>query len=179
MVFLLWVGLMFDTQPLYIKGALPLEQMHDQDTGKIIYFYKIPAAEEQLQAATSAYRAAVAYFLCILGSYHVLYPNWIKSKFYRFRRGYQDLDDVVMNNKKHDGQDHHHHHHENNIANNNNNSNTNGGGELPMYHADASAYSATTSLWNRAVLNGRQWLAARGWYKPGGGQRRLPNTKTV
>jgi len=181
------IGLLLDTQPLYIKGSLPLHMMPDQDTGKPITIYKIPDtpsffswSSDRLPLATSAYRAALAYFVCILACCYILYPNWIQAKYYRFRHRYQDVDDIhqQQQSKKHD------------LMNGSTNSNHNTGdrhsdASLPLYHNDhddgstgSTAYGPKRSvLWNHLVINGRQWLASRGWYKPGP-KRKLPNKKT-
>ena len=193
--FLVFVGILLDTQPLLIKGALPRHVIYsgtDDDVeqrishGKPVTLYKLPADGERLPSATTAYHAALAYFLCAVASFWVLYPHWIQSKFYRFRHRYQNLDlpmtvggggpqgsststssdkrssrfgSKAKKKKTKPKTDP--------SLNGGSNHLINGDGSsasLPLYHSDPSA--GTRSWWTQFTLMTRHWLAAQGWYQP-------------
>jgi hypothetical protein len=88
-IFLLFVGILLDRQPLYIQGSLPI-QLKQNDRGKYVIQYLIPT-DERLDCAKTAYRTALAYLLTFALCQAYLHRDWIQS---RIRRGeYQDIPD--------------------------------------------------------------------------------------
>ena len=159
-IFLIWVGIMLDTQPLLIKGSLPQQLVADQDTGKPILSYRLPEPGERLPTASTAYHAALCYFCCIIACIYILHPQWIQSKIYRFRNRYEDVD---QNN----------HHHLPQTTQTLNQSQD----EIEL--GDMGHKMRSPAWWNHIMMNGKHWLAAKGLYKPDTQRRRAPNAKTV
>lgn len=90
--FLVFVGILFDTQPLYIPGSLPKEEQYVNQGGsaKVQVFYSVNPTE-RLRPATNAFRAAYVYaftgFLCLAYAYNLHF--WMISRY----RQYQDVPD--------------------------------------------------------------------------------------
>jgi len=83
--FLLWVGLILDYQPLYIKGALPLV---DATTGyNSRHRTYMLSFESRLPAASTAYRSALAYLIVMALCLYALHP--------RRRRLYEAIPDSL------------------------------------------------------------------------------------
>jgi hypothetical protein len=88
--FLLFVGIIFDKQPLYIPGALPKHlQYVEGSTSRTQVFYSITPSARLLQAS-NAYGAAFIYL--ITGCFSVLYAYDLMSC-YR-RKSYQEIPDA-------------------------------------------------------------------------------------
>jgi hypothetical protein len=88
-MFLVFIGILLDTQPLYIKGTLP---QHIQYTsGKKPQIFYAVTYSERLQTASNAYQAAFVYLVTGLFSLAYAYNWfwWIKSRW----RQYNDIPD--------------------------------------------------------------------------------------
>jgi hypothetical protein len=88
-MFLVFIGILLDTQPLYIKGTLP---QHIQYTsGKKPQIFYAVTSSERLPTASNAYQAAFVYL--ITGLLSLAYAHnwfwWIKSRW----RQYNDIPD--------------------------------------------------------------------------------------
>ena len=90
-LFLVFVGILVDLQPLLIKGVLPQHIQYTEGMRKPLIFYSL-AKSERVPAATHAYQAALVYFLTGVGSATYAYNLvwWLKS---RWRR-YHDIPDA-------------------------------------------------------------------------------------
>jgi hypothetical protein len=154
-IFLCFIGILIDNQPLLMKGMMNRRLILDTSDGggKLSVRYMLPTETEVLQAARSAYRAALAYFFCIIFSLYALNPVWFQSQLYRFHNKYQDIPDHVSSADS----------------------------TLPQFHTangiDGSAAPGfMTGIWNRCAFMARQWLANNGLYRPGA--RRKNDRKT-
>jgi hypothetical protein len=88
-MFLVFIGILLDTQPLYIKGTLP---QHIQYTsGKKPQIFYAVTYSERLSTASNAYQAAFVYLITGLLSLAYAYNWfwWIKSRW----RQYHDIPD--------------------------------------------------------------------------------------
>jgi hypothetical protein len=88
-MFLVFIGVLLDTQPLYIKGTLP---QHIQYTsGKKPQIFYAVTYSERLPTASIAYQAAFVYLITALFSLAYAYNWfwWIKSRW----RQYNDIPD--------------------------------------------------------------------------------------
>jgi len=142
-VFLCFVGILIDTQPLFMTGTLP-KKLVETSNGRFVTKVILPAPGEVLPAARAAYRAALAYFFCIVLCLGALHPAWIQSQIYRVRHRYQDIPD----------------HHDSVSP------------LLPDFHSANNGHDPITphwlrTGWNRCSLLIRQRLAERGWYQTG------------
>lgn len=88
--FLLFVGLLFDRQPLYIPGALPKHIQSVEGSSRTQVFYSI-SPSVRLLPASNAYKAAFFYFLtgCFSLAYAYNLLCWPRSK-----KGYTDIPDT-------------------------------------------------------------------------------------
>lgn len=140
-LFLVFCGILLDTQPLYIKGSLPQLIIQTDDATKSVVQYLIPTAEsDRIPAARSAYRAALAYLVVFFVCLHILYPGWFQSQVYRRSKKYQDIPDHQGDNT------------------------------LPTFQGEASSSTAyQLGFISRAVARLRRWLVmVQGrYYKPG------------
>ena len=153
-LFLVFVGILFDTQPLYIKGSLQKQYVQTDDSSKIEILYILPKDSERLPAANCAYHAAIAYLLTLVACLYVLYPGWFQAQLYRRQQKYQDIPDHVSATDS----------------------------TIPTFHtADTNEVAAKyhPGLWNRISVRLKQWLAARGWYSPTRNTRRKNTQYTV
>jgi hypothetical protein len=165
--FLLFIGILLDTQPLYIPGTLPelvVQSTVNYKSGsdgtvksytRPVIQYLVPGpTDERLPAASTAYKAAAAYFLTMILSLYILDP----TRFHQaarvishrlFRKTYEDIPESV-------GFD-------------------DNGSMLPTVHRAKSfsgsgdlterAASYQPGLWNRTTGTVKRWLAVRGWYR--------------
>jgi len=156
-LFLFFVGFMLDTQPLYIKGALPKIIVQTDDGGRPVTQYILPTTE-RLPTASAAYQAGVMYLFVIGICLYVLYPGWFQNQWYRRQHRYQDIPDHVSATDS----------------------------TLPTFHtaiseeveAAASSRAYTPNIFTRSTDVVKQWLAVRGWYKPGTFRKRKHYQKT-
>ena len=141
MVFLCFIGILIDTQPILMTGTLP-SRVVEGSHGKLTTKYILPADGDVLPAARTAYRAAMAYFVCILACLLALNPHWIPSQIYRAQHQYQDIPDHASSTVPDI------HHESNNPAH------------------DAMTPHWMQTIWNRCNYVIRQRLAEIGWYHP-------------
>jgi hypothetical protein len=89
-LFLVWIGYLLDTQPIFISGTLP-SALKENDGGKTTTIYFVTA--ERLPSASHAYQASYAYFgtmmACLIYVYYERLDSMIK------RRAYQELPDAT------------------------------------------------------------------------------------
>jgi hypothetical protein len=92
--FLVLVGILLDTQPLYIRGTLP--QHIQYTTGRRPRIFYSTALSERLPAASHAYQAAFVYLLTGLFSLGYAYNLgwWIKTRWRRYQDIPDDADDA-------------------------------------------------------------------------------------
>ena len=88
-MFLVFIGILLDTQPLYIKGTLP--QHIQYTTGKKPQIFYAVTYSERLSTASTAYQAAFVYLITGLLSLAYAYNWfwWMKSRW----RQYHDIPD--------------------------------------------------------------------------------------
>jgi hypothetical protein len=154
-LFLFFIGILLDTQPLFIKGVLPQQMIQTDDNSKPALQYLIPQPpHERLPSAQSAYRAAFAYFLTVFACFYAANPGWFKAQMYRRQKLYQDIPDHVSSSAS----------------------------TIPQFHqsdeldeAPLGSPNFRPSWWNIAVLWLTQLLYSRGWYTPE--RRRRNNDK--
>jgi hypothetical protein len=95
-LFLIFVGIVIDTQPLYIKGSLAQQITQTSSNGKFTVQYLVPTTDSaRLPAAKSAYRAAVAYAVTFMICLVTLYPDrfrWLHRR--RRKQQYSDIPDT-------------------------------------------------------------------------------------
>jgi len=169
MLFLLFIGILLDKQPLYIPGTLPelvvqsTFQYKNNDGDEVITYtkpviqYLVPGpADERLPIASTAYQAAAAYFVTFVASLYVLDPTrfaFLTKLFVtrhlrrRSRDQYESLPDYDSS--------------------------------LPTSSFDSNGMVRSSSsyqpgVWNRATGSVKRWLAVRGWYRV---RRRNKNKK--
>jgi hypothetical protein len=89
-LFLLFVGIMIDTQPMYIQGVL-IKNVQYGDNNKAQAFYDL-SQSERLPTASTAYCTAFVYFLtgCASLAYAYNFQFWFNSR----RRQYHDIPDA-------------------------------------------------------------------------------------
>jgi len=122
LIFMVFIGILLDTQPLFIAGTLP-SALKENDNGKSSTIYFVTA--ERLPAATHAYQASYAYavtmVVCLIYVYYERLQSMVR------RRSYQDVPDAtslttttpgssastvgVVGDSTTDYHPHHHHHH--------------------------------------------------------------------
>lgn len=92
--FLLFVGILYDTQPLYLPGALPkhYQSTEGENVRKNVQVFYAVSQTERLQPATNAYQAAFVYAItaCLCMAYVYNAHYWVVS---RWRR-YSDIPDA-------------------------------------------------------------------------------------
>jgi len=152
--FLVFVGILLDTQPLYIRGTLPKQYIQTDDSSKIEVVYLLPKDNERLPVASCAYHAAIAYLFTLLACLYVLHPGWFQAQLYRRQQRYQDIPDHVSATDS----------------------------TVPTFHTtDTNDVTAKyhPGWWNSITVRLKQWLAARGWYSPHRKARRKNTQYTV
>jgi hypothetical protein len=89
-MFLIFVGILIDTQPMYLPGILPKHVLYTTGDRKPQIFYAVDISD-RLEQASTAYRTALLYFItycfCVGYAYNVHW--WFKSR----RQLYQDIPD--------------------------------------------------------------------------------------
>lgn len=173
--FLLFIGFLLDTQPLYIPGTLPAltvqstVQYNSQD-GTVKSYSKprvqflIPGpTDERLSTASTAYQAAGMYFVSMMISLYIYNPlsfhqvisrTWLYAPFFR-RRQYTDIPDSDLLSY--------------NIIGNTSIATSEGlilgdvdsRGQLRRF---SSSYQL--GMWKRSTNTFKRWLASKGWYQP-------------
>lgn len=153
-IFLCFIGFLINAQPVLMTGTLEYRRIETSDgSGKFSNRYIIPRHGDMQPAARAAYRAALAYFFCILICIYALNPTRIQSQLYRFRNNYQDIPDHASSADS----------------------------TLPQFH-NPNGHDALTppsfiqAIWNRCNYVVRQRLAEMGYYHPN--TRRKGNKKT-
>ena len=155
------VGILLDTQPLYIKGVLPA-QLAVQANGKTVYQYAVPT-HERIEPARVSYHAAIAYSFTALFCWYRLNRGWVHNMVKRRHNRYEDIPD----------------HHNAGLADGELKADT-----IPLYHPEGATPSTTRAYqlgwWSRIREGLRQWLAIRGWYyRPAHKFRRKREPKCV
>jgi hypothetical protein len=89
-LFLAFIGVLLDTQPLYISGTLP-SALKENDSGKTTTIYFVTA--ERLPASTHAYQASYAYLGTMVACLIYVYYERLESM--AKRRSYQELPDAT------------------------------------------------------------------------------------
>lgn len=89
-LFMIFIGILMDTQPLFIGGALP-STIKENDNGKATTIYFIP--NERLPLASHAYQAGFAYLVSMIGCLVFVYYERMNSMMKR--RSYQDVPDAM------------------------------------------------------------------------------------
>lgn len=89
-LFLLFVGILIDTQPMYIQGVL-IKSEQSGENDKAQTFYDL-SQSERLPTASTAYQAAFFYFLtgCVSLAYAYNFHFWFNSRM----RQYHDIPDA-------------------------------------------------------------------------------------
>jgi len=88
-LFMIFIGILVDTQPLFIGGVLP-ETVKENDNGKTSAIHLL--VDERLPMATAAYRSAVAYLLTMMAC--VWFVNRGRVTALNRRRMYQEVPDA-------------------------------------------------------------------------------------
>ena len=94
-IFLCMVGFLISSQPILMAGTLTPKPVQDSD-GRLATLYVLPAPGEVPPMARTAYRAAMAYFVCILACLVALNPGWIPSQIKRKKEKYEDIPDQPL-----------------------------------------------------------------------------------
>lgn len=94
-MFLVFIGILIDSQPLFIKGVLPKNVQFNTDDGKAQVFYSL--ADERLEPASHAYQAAFIYLLtgCVSLAYAYNWVYWIKMRFWAQYLDIPDADSTI------------------------------------------------------------------------------------
>lgn len=164
-LFMLFIGILLDTQPLFIGGALPSTQK-ENDSGKTSTIYFVTA--ERLPLASHAYQTSIAYMMTMVGCLVFVYSERVNSMLRR--RSYQEIPDAMSP--------------PNTPGSTAGVAGGGGDGNLPDYlHRDAEAYRHM-SPWNRVVSNASVKLretTARVWNGRAKNTRktRKKNAKTI
>ena len=174
--FLLFVGILLDTQPLYIPGTLPelvtqsTFQYKNSDRDEVITYtkpiiqYLVPGpADERLPIATTAYKAALAYLCTFVASMYVLDPTRFQFLTRFFMRhvvrrlpSYSNNSNNSMVFQYTDIPDPY----DDDFSRGSSNK-LNTGASLPYYQHQHN----NNGLWNRTTERVQRWLAVRGWYR--------------
>jgi len=91
-IFLLWVGFITDTQPIFIKGIQPKDEHAIEGVT-----YKVKTANQRLPVTKHAYQASFAYFMTILlcTAYRNNFFSYLETRIRRMKRNlYQDIPDI-------------------------------------------------------------------------------------
>jgi hypothetical protein len=95
-MFLVFVGILLDTQPIFIQGALPQHVQFTTGDRKQQVFYSI-SPSERLAPASHAYQAAFGYFLtgCLSLAYAYNWGWWIKTRMWTGHHDIPDADSTI------------------------------------------------------------------------------------
>ena len=91
-IFLTFVGILIDTQPMYMQGVMTKNEEYSSNGKKTKTFYAI-SINDRLQPATHAYRGALLYLLIAIGCLGYAH----NMHHFLFKKGwqqYRDIDDV-------------------------------------------------------------------------------------
>ncbi|CAB9521443.1 expressed unknown protein [Seminavis robusta] len=86
-LFLVFIGILLDTQPLFISGTLP-SAIKEYDGGKTATIYFVTA--ERLPSSSNAYQASFAYLATLLACLYYVHNERLDK-----RRAYQDIPDAA------------------------------------------------------------------------------------
>ena len=199
-LFLVFVGILLDTQPLYIKGSLPTQLVQSQTTGKYVTQYILPSSSmvivtegddatnnnsqqvmpySRLPMATVAYHAAWVYFFVAALCWYARNRGWVHSRVYRYRNRYQDIPDHEDDDAYSDVDSTAPTFHMNNGGYQDLDEDGNNGRASSLPSTTSFVLSKMRHLWSVARANAAQYLAARGWYRPVQRYRRKQTPKTV
>jgi hypothetical protein len=169
-VFLLWVGMLFDRQPLYIRGSLPVMVVSSSTkSGRLVSRYLVPdASDSRLVPATVSYHAAFAYVLTAGFCLYRLNRGWVHDKIKKRRSRYEDIPD----------------HSAPFLAGDYAEIDEVSSSVLPMFRRQNEGGASTTayqlSAWSRMKAGVLQWFVVRGWfYRPVHKFRRKREPKCV
>jgi hypothetical protein len=95
--FLIWIALMLDYQPLYIRGGLVKTMYQPDNSSRMKVHYKIPSPQSRSYIARVAYQTAFVYLLVALACYIALRPH---ITHYWRRRLYLELVDPKRRRRK-------------------------------------------------------------------------------
>lgn len=170
-VFLLWVGMLFDRQPLYIRGSLPvLVVSSSSKNGRLVSRHLVPGpTDSRLVPATVSYRAAFAYVLTAAFCWYRLNRGWVHDKIRKRRSRYEDIPDLSapFSGAEYTNID--------DVASS----------ALPLFRRHKAGVASTTTAyqigaWSRIKAGVLQWFAMRGWfYRPAHKFRRKREPKCV
>ena len=166
-LFLVFIGILLDVQPLYIPHVLPKHEQYSYSGGKSKSktFYTV-LLSERLEIASNAYKAALMYGLTGLISYAYTQNFWgyFNDRRRRQSMGYQDIPDngTDVDSTIPYGLDIGHHHGRSSTLG----TATSGAGLLPTHHPVMRAYQYNKGLSSRvfesvSVMTNRVglWLA--------------------
>jgi hypothetical protein len=158
-IFLIFIGILLDTQPLFIQGTLPTA-LKESDSGKVTTLYFITA--ERLPTASNAYQASYAYILTMMGC--LIFVHYERLNAMVRRRSYQDVPDVATE-----------------TANSSTAGAVGADGALPYHEGELPVPAYHLSTWNRLVMTAssktvqlREWAATKAL----GGPRDVTKRKT-
>ena len=152
-IFLFFIGLLIDYQPLYIQGVLIKEANATQHSVKKL----IPGPDsERLPTARVAYQASFAYFVTIILCYCAIHPEWTRERIQLLRLLFTDPRQFCTRirtewNRKHyeDIPD------------------IDSASTIPQFHQSRGETPVyRPPCWNRCTIAFTNWLYARGWYTP-------------
>jgi hypothetical protein len=168
--FLLWVGMLFDRQPLYIRGSLPVLVVSSSSKGgRLVSRYLVPGAtDSRLVPATVSYHAAFAYVLTAAFCWYRLNRGWVHDKIRKRRSRYEDIPDLSAPF----------------AAAEYANIDDVASSALPLFRRHKEGVASTTAYqigaWSRIKAGVLQWFAMRGWfYRPAHKFRRKREPKCV
>ena len=91
-MFLTFVGILIDTQPMFMQGILTKNEEYSSNGKKMKTFYAI-SIKDRLEPATHAYRGGLLYLLVAIGCLGYAH-NMHHSLFKKGWQQYRDIDDV-------------------------------------------------------------------------------------
>ena len=180
--FLVFIGLLLDTQPIMIKGVLPEDVQYIEGSKKMSKFYTATPSE-RLAPASHAYQAALFYLLTGLLSLGYAYNVrwWFQTQVYNDRyTDIPDADSTIPTFHQADSMlsdDHHHHLHHPDRARLHPSSTSVSPTQAYNYNRNLSTkvVQFASLAWNRAVMFvGTHWTMRKS-----GRRRRGAGTKDV
>jgi hypothetical protein len=81
-IFLTLIGILLDTQPIFIKGSLPKISLQTNEQSKLVEQYLLPirGTPERLPMAKNAYQAAIVYMMTFTISLYFIHQDRINDK---------------------------------------------------------------------------------------------------